>query len=364
VFYRSLLALTLALLVAFSASAQKKKKNKNGEEEEITQTLPLLKDPPPAILGDTAHLSFRVSTLSSKGLLSQQVRDGIKALLQDAHGATIIKLRAMVAGSGDIRRVQTIVSETFTEHKLSLPALSTIQVGALPMEGAQVVIESIALEKRAVNPAGLAFFAGQQAKEFHQSLDQLQTAVNAAGVKSSEILRATCFLSSLDDHAAIRASITQAFPSAAINIVQLQRLGLESISECEAVGRLETAPASAIVMLNPAGLANNPNYSQIALVNSPKLVFSGIQMAFGEKDADFRLAFGRLGRAIEPLGVTEKDVFWSSVYPLTKSIADKIRAVRFDYFDRARPPASTLLLFEGLPSLDASAAIDIIAAPM
>jgi len=55
-------------------------------------------------------------------------------------------------------------------------------------------------------------------------------------------------------------------------------------------------------------------------------------------------------------------VFWSGVYPLTRPVADKVRAIRFDFFDRANPPASTLLLFEGLPSLDATVAIEVAAA--
>ena len=74
-----------------------------------------------------------------------------------------MKLRAFVAGSGDMRRVQAIVSETFTERRLSLPALSVVQVGGLPLEGAQVVIEATSVGKKDVNPNGLVFIAGQQA---------------------------------------------------------------------------------------------------------------------------------------------------------------------------------------------------------
>ena len=74
-----------------------------------------------------------------------------------------MKLRAFVAGSGDMRRVQAIVSETFTERRLSLPALSVVQVGGLPLEGAQVVIEATSVGKKEVNPNGLVFIAGQQA---------------------------------------------------------------------------------------------------------------------------------------------------------------------------------------------------------
>ncbi len=361
---RRILVVILGLLLAFDASSQgRRKKKKKEDEEPITQSLPLLKDPPAAIVTETGRLFFRVSPLSPRGLLSQQVRDGLKALSQNDRGATIVKLRAFVAGTGDMRRVQQIVSEVFTDHKLPLPALSTIQVGALPMEGAQVVLESIAMEKKLVNPSGLAFFAGQQAKDPQQAVAQLTMAVNAASVKPASVLRATCFLSSLDNVQAARTALGGAFPGAATNYVQLQRLGLEPLAECEAVGRLDTPPASPVVFVNPPRLPQNPNFSQMALVNAPKLVFSGTQMVFRDQDSDLRLAFERLQKALEPLDVTYKNVFWSSVYPLTRPIADKLRVIRFDFFDHSRPPASTFLLFEGLPSLDATAAFEVIAAP-
>ena len=354
----------LAAAAAFGQQERKISKKKDEDKEPVTQTLPLLKDPPQAIAAETAELVFHVSPLSSKGLLSQQVRDALKSLFNENHGAAIVKLRAFVAGSGDLRRVQTLVSEILTDHKLNLPALSTIQAGALPLEGAQVVIESIAEEKKSVNPAGLAFFSGQQAKDVRASMAQLQSAVAAAGVDPALVLRATCFLSSLDDAQTARELMHAAFPGSAGDVVQLQRFEAAPLAECEAVGRLDRAPAQAVVLMNPPGLAKNANYSQIALVNSPKIVLSGTQMAFGEQDRDLRLAFERLGKELAPLGASYKDVFWSSTYPLTRAIADKVRAIRFDYFNHARPPASTFLLFEGLPSLDATVAIEAMAAPM
>jgi enamine deaminase RidA (YjgF/YER057c/UK114 family) len=360
---RRVLAVLLGLAVAMSAVAQPErkasKKKKKDDEEPITQTLPLLKDPPPAAVGETDRLVFHVSPLSAKGLLSPQIRDALKVLFQENHGAGIIKLRAFVAGSGDLRRVQTLVSEVFTEHKMNLPALSTIQVGALPMEGSQVVLESVAVEKKTVNPNGLAFFSGQQAKDFRQSLAQLRNAVGA--VKAGEVLRVTCFLSSLDEIGAVRAGVSSAFPGTATNFVQLQRAAVEPLTECEAVGRLEAAPKANVEFVNPPGMNQNPNYSQAVLVKAPKVVYSGTQMAFGGEQADLRLAFGRLGKALEPFEVSYKNVFWSGVYPLTRTVADTFRGTRFEFVDKTRPPASTLLLFEGLPSLDASVAFEVIA---
>jgi len=359
---RTALCLLLALALAADLAAQGRKKKKKEDEEPVTQTLPLLKDLPQAVSAETAKLVFHVSPLSPKGLLTQQVKDALKALFQENHGAQVVKLRAFVAGSGDLRRVQQIVSEVFTDHKMNLPALSTIQVGALPMDSAQVVIESIAMDRRAVNPNGLAFFSGQQTHDVRQSISQLETAVKSAGVPASDVLRATCFLSSLDNISDARTAVAAAFPSAAANYVQLQRNPAELLVECEAVGRLAEAPGTAVSFVNPPQLASNPNYSQIALVSAQNIVLTGTQMAFGEQDSDVRLAFERMGKALEAAGTSYKDAFWMSTYPLTRSIIDKVRANRAQFMDRTHPPASTLLLFEGLPSLDATVAFDVIAA--
>ncbi len=323
----------LGIALAVYASAQKGKKK---TEEPVTQTLPVLKDPPSAISAETDRLVFHVSPLSNKGLLSQQVRDALKALLHDTRGATIVKLRAFVAGSGDMRRVSTIVSETFTEHKLPLPALSTIEVGALPLEGSQVVLESIAVEKKPTNPDGLAFYSAVPVK-------QLQP---IAGV-----LRATCFLSSLDHLAAIKSTVAAAYSGGAVNFVQSQRLGFEPLDVCEAVARLAAPPARPVTIEKGA-----------ALVKTPNIVLTGTQMAFRDTDADLRLAFERLRKELESMGVDYKDVFWASAYPLTRPLEEKVRDLQKEFFDRGTPPAGTILLFEGLPSLDATMAIDVMAA--
>ena len=129
-----------------------------------------------------------------------------------------------------MRRVTTIVSETFTDHKLALPAVSTIEVGALPLEGAQVVIESVAVEKKAVNPSGLAFYSAQPVKQLTPLTDAL---------------RATCFLSSLDDLAKVKSAVSAAYSGASVDFVQSQRLGFDPMDVCEAVARLDQPPGAA-----------------------------------------------------------------------------------------------------------------------
>ena len=370
---RFMLALVLAALLADPGFSAQKKRKKKGEEEEITQTLEVPKDPPAAIAVDPKQLGFLTAPMSSRGLLSAQTRDGLKALRSLAKGAAIVKIRAFVAGTGDLRRVQAIVSDQFTEWRVPLPALTTIQVGGLPQEGAQVLLEAMVAEKKPVNPSGIAHFSGQQVtgKEalekiepvFRQSLDNLDKAVQGAQVSGTDVLRVTCFSSALGDYLQLRQLLATRFPKAALTIVQTLRGLTTALVECEGVGRLSSPPAGPLVSLNPQGLSTSPNYSQVILLNAPKVILSGGQLAFRTQDSDIRLAFERLKRALEQAGGSLRNVAMTNYYPLTNSTIDKIRNIRFEFLDKTHPPASTMLLFEGLPSMDASFAVEVIALP-
>jgi Putative translation initiation inhibitor, yjgF family len=173
------IAISLLFLSALAPLLPAAKKK---PEKEITQVRPLLKDPPQAVVAEADRLVFHVSPLSARGLLSAQTRDALKSLFQQARGAQIVKIRAFVAGSGDLAARQELVSEIFTDKKLNLPALSVIQVGALPLEGAQVVLESTAVEKKIVNPHGLAFISGQRSS-LKDPVGPLQTAVHTRAWK-------------------------------------------------------------------------------------------------------------------------------------------------------------------------------------
>ncbi|MFN7936126.1 MAG: hypothetical protein U0R19_22535 [Bryobacteraceae bacterium] len=367
--------LSFVVLLAFCAdllTAQRRKRGKKSEEE-ITQTLEVPKDPPAAVVGDAQRFLYLNAPLSAKGLLSQQTRDGLKALRRLAKGATILKIRAFVAGTGDLRRVQAIVSEEFTDWRAPLPALTTILVGGLPQEGAQVLLEAIAVEKKPVNPHGVVLFSGQQvtSKEplekiepiFRKSLDNLSTAVKGVGITDADVLRVTCFSSTLGDHTQQRQMLVERFPKAAHTIVQVLRGLTTGLVECEAVGRAAAGSGGPLKTMNPAGLEASPNYSQAVILNAPKVILSGGQMAFRAEPADIRLAFERLGKTVEQVGGNLKRTAMTSYYPLATSTIDKIRQIRFEYLDKAQPPASTMLLFEGLPSMDASFVMEVIALP-
>jgi enamine deaminase RidA (YjgF/YER057c/UK114 family) len=359
-----LLALVGALAVTLSSWGKKKK-------EEETQVLQLPKDPPSALTVETRRLVFHVTPLSAKGLLSQQTRDALKWLLHSTNGAAVVKLRAFVAGSGDLRRVRELVSETFTEHRLALPVLSVVQVGALPMEAAQVVLESTAVAKKDVNQYGLVYISGQAASSAdpldpvlplaQQSLARISTAVKAAGSAPGDVARVTCFLSSLAQAAEVRQLVEASYSGAALNFLQVQRAPTRAVAECEAVARLGWNTGTPIHMLNPEGLAQSPQLSQVALIGAPKVILTGTQEAFGFQDADARLAFERLRKSLSQEGGSLDQVVFSSLYPLSSRISEQVRKIRGEFYNEARPPAGTMLPFQGLPSMDAGFAVDVVA---
>lgn len=353
-----LLGALLALGIAAYPLLAKKKK-----PEEITQTLELPKDPPATITVETARLEFHVSPLTAKGLLSQQVREALRALLKASGGSTIVKIRAFVAGSGDLRRVPAIVSETFSEKRLPLPAVTAVQVGALPLEGAQVVLEATAMAKKAANPHGLVFISGQGGGAPEKAFANLTTALHGAGLETAAVKRLTCFVSSLDDYAEVRRGFEAGYRAAALDVAQLQRAPLGRMVECEAVAAAGHSAAAPVEFVNPPGLAASPNFSQLALISAPKLVLSGAQIAYGYQDSDARLAFQRLARELEQNGSSLRNVAFTHIYPLSTSLLEQVRRIRFEFFDKSHPPAATMLPFEGLPAMDAGFAIDVVAIP-
>src|SRR6202162_3409334 len=110
---RPFLILMLCGFLAARLLAQKANKKKP-DVEPRPQALEEIPEPPEAVIAEPGRLSFQVSPLSDKGLLSQQVHDALKALARLNHGVPILKLRAFVAGSGDLRRVRDIVAEDLT----------------------------------------------------------------------------------------------------------------------------------------------------------------------------------------------------------------------------------------------------------
>ena len=355
-----LVALVCAAAI-LAPSAQRKKK-----KEEETQTLQLPKDLPSAVIGDTRHLMFRVTPLSAKGLLSQQVNDALRALAREAGGETVLHIRAFAAGSGDLRRVRDIVSEFYTDRRQPLPSLSLIRSGGLPLESAQIVLEATTAGKKQSSPNGLVFISAQMASSENpidpvaplttKALAGLRESLQSAGAEPADVARVTCFFSSLDNVLASRKLVEAEYPRAALNYVQPTRSPDRALAACEAVARLQKTPAGGAIRLG-----SEDGRSRAAFLVAPRVVLTGTQISFGYQEQDTRLAFGRLQKAVEQSGASLREAACVRYYPLSSGIAAQIRKVRADFFDAARPPAGALILFEGLSSMDAGFAVDAVA---
>ncbi len=324
-------------------------RNRRSTEEPKPQILPLPPELPMAVAADTEALDFHISPLLRTGGLSAQIRQSLNDLIRDTRGETIVKLRAFVAGAGDARRVQAVVAELFQNRRLPFPVLSIIQVGGLGQQSAQVVIEAVVSTHRNVNPNGLAFLAGQTGASFAQALEHLRNSASAASVRPEHMLSCTCFTSQIEDYDATRSAIQSAFPNTALNVVQALRDPATESAMCEAVGQLESPPADApVVWLKDA---------RATLVNSHQLVFTGLQLSFGNFLDDAHEAFVRLQRAASALQPVETPVEVNafSLDAYAGSALRKTTAV----------PASTFTVqtVEGLPAVDASAGIEAVLAP-
>jgi enamine deaminase RidA (YjgF/YER057c/UK114 family) len=327
------------------APEDKSKKKKNDE----TQTLALPPGLPSVVSAETGRLAFHVTPLSAKGLLSQQTREALKNLLHSSHG-TIVHLRAFVAGSGDLRRVGEIAGEMFFEKRVPFPSLTVALVGALPLEGAQVVIEATEMDRKIVNPSGVAFLAAQPAPSVAESLGKLKSLLAAAGMQPSDTLLVTCFVSSLDDQRDTQSAMAASFPGAALDYVQMQRAPVTPAASCEARARMQSAVS------NPAGFTAD---SHGALISSPEIVISGTQLAFGAQDSDLKLAFERLAKELAAKNAGFDRVVLSHLYLTSGALADRVTAL-----ESARSVGPrTVLPVEALPSLDAPFGIDVIAVP-
>jgi enamine deaminase RidA (YjgF/YER057c/UK114 family) len=293
---------------------------KNKKAELPNQALEPLPQFPLALPADGTRLSFLSAPLSNNGLLSQQTRDQLKWMIAQAHGAQFIRIRAFVAGSGDLRRIAQLVSEAFADKHFSLPVVVTLQVGALPLEGAQVQLEATLQQARPVNPGGVGFAAFEAASS-EAALSKLKQA--------GELLQTTCYVASVEGRA----------PAEGIVWIQPQRLSAQATTWCEGAVRL--AP--------PA-------------VPAQALVFTGAQLAFSYSEDDARLAYERLERTLKSANSTLKNAVFLSFYPLSSQLADLARRTGAPYLAPGREPAGVRkIVFEGLPSMDGAFAIEAVA---
>jgi enamine deaminase RidA (YjgF/YER057c/UK114 family) len=309
---------------------------------------------PRVVEAETRRLTFQVSPAPQSGDAAEQARQCLRGFSDP-----VVKLRAFVVGAENVEPVRRAIEAEFKKRRRPAPLLSVIVIGALPHANARVLIEAVSLAKTEVNPGGVAFISGQPVSEqkpiaeiaplVEKSLAALGVAHKAINVEPADVLRATCFVTSLADVVEAERMARRAFPAAALSFVQLQRNPTRALVECETVARLRAAEKESLRFVNPDGLNASPNYSHVALVGAPRVVFSDLALAPGLQESDAKLAFTRLEQALLSGGASIKQVAMSHLYPISPAASELIRNTRFGFYDKSRPPASTLLLFEGLP---------------
>ena len=124
--------------------------------------------------------------------------------------------------------------------------------------------------------------------------------------------------------------------------------------------------------LSPDTLPEPPGYSHVVSARPGRVVWTSGQVAMnadgtaappGDWEAQTRLCFENVGRALEAAGAA-----WSDVVKLTYFVVDvtalqTIRAVRDEFVDAERPPASSLVQIAGLFRADLLIEVEAVACP-
>ncbi len=325
---------------------------------------------PSTARAETARLMFQVSPTTTRGTLSEQVRQAVRALQRTNGRARIVRLRALVAGPGDLNDVAAIASEAFPAK--ARPVVSVVRIGGLA-GGARVVIESVAESKTPTNPNGLAFVSGQLATAprdpsqpntqvaplAEKSIANISAALGGLQLDAADVVRVTCFTSSLVDEARVRTLVAGAFAKAAVNVVQIQTAPANDEVECESVARLRAKPAEPVRLVNPTNAA----FAQAAVVGAPVVLFTTTVAGASNDDAGVRAALTQVVNSLEVGGSAAGRVFYIDGYPTSPASLQKFRDIRWEFFDRAHAPASTNLLFEGVAGPEGGVGVDVIALP-
>lgn len=317
--------------------------------------------PPAFALVETARLAFHVSPATTP------VGDAVDALRKLAGKARIVKVRAFVAGPED-GSTAGLIARRFTERHLPVPVISVIRVARFIDPQARVVLESVEEAGDVRNPAGLAFISGQATQapldargskvplaEFAvKSVASLKSALSGLDLAPADVLRVTCFTSSLEDGVKVHGIVGAAFVHAALDLMQVETSPANSVVECEAVARLKEKPVDPVRLVNPTGAA----FAQAAEVDAPRLVLTAAEPGAGPGQA-----FTRIKEVLAAAGSSLDRVFYVHAYPAGAVMLQTYRDLRWEFLDKSHAPASTNLPFDGVDAPGASIGIEVIAVP-
>jgi enamine deaminase RidA (YjgF/YER057c/UK114 family) len=109
------------------------------------------------------------------------------------------------------------------------------------------------------------------------------------------------------------------------------------------------------IFSSPGELPPAAGYSHVVSIPSGRLVWTAGQVALDAGrnvpegwEAQTRLAFANVGRALQAAGADWPDVVKLTIYAVDVSELATIRTVRDEFVDTARPPTSSLVQVAGL----------------
>jgi enamine deaminase RidA (YjgF/YER057c/UK114 family) len=109
------------------------------------------------------------------------------------------------------------------------------------------------------------------------------------------------------------------------------------------------------IFSSPEELPPPAGYSHVVSIPSGRLVWTSGQVAMDADrgvpegwEAQTRLAFANVGRALRAAGVNWLDVVKLTIFVVDVAELATVRAVRDEFVDAARPPTSSLVQVAGL----------------
>jgi len=124
--------------------------------------------------------------------------------------------------------------------------------------------------------------------------------------------------------------------------------------------------------LSPDTLPEPPGYSHVVSARPGRVVWTSGQVAMradgtvappGDWEAQTRLCCENVGRALEAAGAAWGDVVKLTFFVVDVTALETVRAVRDEFVDTNRPPASSLVQVAGLVRPDLLIELEAVACP-
>jgi enamine deaminase RidA (YjgF/YER057c/UK114 family) len=303
------------------------------------------------VVGDTAEIRYQIFNPEPKGTIIDQA----KWIAKNVKGK-VLRYRVFVRTDADVGLLSTV---------LRAPVLSIIRVAGIPVPNQKLSVEAVTTGGR--NPAGLAFISGQGVAKDGVILDMkplvdvaltnLDKALVGVQLAPPDVITVSCFVSSLKDAAEVNTLTAEHFPKASVNVLQIAMPYGKALAECEAVA----AAKGPLGYVYPEGLTKSPNFTQVVGINTRRIAYSALYGAAPCTADATKAMFAALQTDLAKLGANIKEVAFSHLYPNTEEGVTLTRQVRFDFYNKEKAPASTLVNFLGFTDRKPCTGVEVVA---